>query len=56
MKSEGEGKIIIASLYVDDLIFTGNDEVMIENFKSSMMHEFEILGILLRIEHKAIVA
>lgn len=30
------------SLYVDDLIFTGNDESMLHEFKSSMMREFDM--------------
>ncbi|KAG7544127.1 GAG-pre-integrase domain [Arabidopsis thaliana x Arabidopsis arenosa] len=39
----GEGnKILIVSLYVDDLIFTGNDEEMLAKFKSSMMEEFDM--------------
>nr|AFP55578.1 copia-type polyprotein [Rosa rugosa] len=42
VKIEGEGKMLIVSLYVDDQIFTGNDMSMIEKFKSSMMHEFEM--------------
>jgi len=29
-------------LYVDDLIFTGNDEGMFKEFKESMMHEFKM--------------
>ena len=35
-------------LYVDDLIYTGNDRAMFENFKKSMMSEFEMsdLGML----------
>ncbi|WKA06719.1 hypothetical protein VitviT2T_024607 [Vitis vinifera] len=36
------GKILILSLYVDDLIFTGNDESMFYEFKSSMMREFDM--------------
>lgn len=40
-KSKG-GKILIVSLYVDDLIFTGNDKSMCDNFKSSMMLEFDM--------------
>jgi hypothetical protein len=27
-------------LYIDDLIFIGNDEIMFEHFKKSMMVEF----------------
>lgn len=30
------------SLYVHDLIFTGNNQVMLENFKSSMKEEFDM--------------
>ena len=30
------------SLYVDDLIFTGNDEDMFKNFKESMKKEFDM--------------
>lgn len=32
----------MVSLYVDDLIFTGNDELMCVEFKSSMQREFEM--------------
>lgn len=42
VKHENGGKILIVSLYVDDLIFTGNDMCMIESFKSSFMLEFEM--------------
>lgn len=35
-------KILVVSLYVDDLIFAGNDEVMCAEFKSSMQNEFEM--------------
>lgn len=35
-----EGKILIVCLYVDDLIFTGNDETVFVKFKKSMMQEF----------------
>ncbi|KAL0554757.1 hypothetical protein IC582_008685 [Cucumis melo] len=39
----GDGrKLLIVCLYVDDLIFTGNDSAMIEKFKRSMMVEFEM--------------
>ncbi|KAM7520343.1 hypothetical protein LguiB_019305 [Lonicera macranthoides] len=36
------GQILIVCLYVDDLIFTGNSRAMFENFKQSMMLEFEM--------------
>ncbi|CAL2265186.1 unnamed protein product [Prunus armeniaca] len=41
-KTAKEGKILIVSLYVDDLIFTGNDESMFAEFKRSMMLEFDM--------------
>lgn len=36
------GKFIIVSLYVDDLIFTGNNRSFYDEFKNSMMLEFEM--------------
>ena len=33
---------MIVSIYVDDLIFTGDDEPMFEDFKNSMMNEFDM--------------
>lgn len=42
IKAGGGGKILIVCLYVDDLIFTGNDEHMFVEFKNSMMHEFDM--------------
>lgn len=42
IKTGKEGKLLILSLYVDDLIFTGNDELMVSEFKSSMKHEFDM--------------
>lgn len=32
----------MVSLYVDDLIFIGNDLIMIQGFKNSMKREFEM--------------
>ena len=40
VKTEDGGKILIVSLYVDDLIFTGNNEDMFDRFKESMKKEF----------------
>ena len=37
-----EGKVLVLSLYVNDLIFTGNDELMILEFKNSMKREFNM--------------
>lgn len=42
IKTKEGGKILIVSLYVDDLIFTGNDEIMFAEFKSSMLKEFDM--------------
>eukprot|EP00253_Pinus_taeda_P014116 PITA_14116 len=45
---EKDGKLLIVVLYVDDVIFTGNDVCLIENFKSVMKEEFEMtdMGLL----------
>eukprot|EP00253_Pinus_taeda_P029438 PITA_29438 len=45
---EKYGKILIFVLYVDDVIFTDNDDYLIENFKSVMKEEFEMtdMGLL----------
>ena len=42
VKTRKEGKILILCFYVNDLIFTGNDESMFYEFKSSMMREFDM--------------
>jgi hypothetical protein len=41
VKRDGE-KLLIVSLYVDDLIYTGNDASMFESFKSSMENMFDM--------------
>eukprot|EP00253_Pinus_taeda_P002039 PITA_02039 len=45
---EKDGKILIVVLYVDDVIFTGNDDYLIENLKIVMKEEFEMtdMGLL----------
>eukprot|EP00253_Pinus_taeda_P009660 PITA_09660 len=45
---ENDGKLLIVVLYVDDVIFTGNDVYLIENFKTVMKEEFEMtnMGLL----------
>eukprot|EP00253_Pinus_taeda_P033607 PITA_33607 len=45
---EKDGKILIVVLYIDDVIFTGNDDYLIKNFKSVMKDEFEMtdMGLL----------
>ena len=42
IKNGDQGKILIVSLYVDDLIFTRNDENMFQYFKQSMQKEFDM--------------
>ena len=37
--------MLIVVLYVDDVIFTGNDTYLIENFKTIMKEEFEMTDI-----------
>lgn len=41
-KSSKECKLLIVSVYVDDLIYTGDDEEMTSSFKCSMMQAFEM--------------
>ena len=42
IKTNKGGKILIVNLYVDDLIFTGNDDFMFAKFKNSMLREFDM--------------
>jgi hypothetical protein len=42
VKSTSQGSFMVVSLYVDDLIFTGNDLELLNGFKLSMMKEFEM--------------
>jgi len=42
IKKEEKNRILIVSLYVDDLIFTSNDSIMVSKFKESMKKEFEM--------------
>ncbi|BBG97239.1 hypothetical protein Prudu_006294, partial [Prunus dulcis] len=48
VKSEIGGKMLILCLYVDDLIYTGNNVEMMKEFKKYMMEEFEMtdLGLM----------
>ncbi|KAI9173958.1 hypothetical protein LWI28_009353 [Acer negundo] len=45
MKKEIDGSLLYACLYVDDLIFTGNNPAMFEDFKRRMVKEFEMTDI-----------
>lgn len=40
-----DGDILIICLYVDDMIFTGNNPSMFEDFKRSMVKEFEMTDV-----------
>lgn len=42
LKVKYKGKILIVSLYVDDFLYTGNDEALIHDFKKFMMKEFDM--------------
>jgi Reverse transcriptase (RNA-dependent DNA polymerase) len=41
------GNMLFVALYVDDLIFIGNNDKMIEEFKSTMTREFEMTDLSL---------
>ncbi|KAK8934097.1 hypothetical protein KSP39_PZI014574 [Platanthera zijinensis] len=45
MKVEKNGDIMILCLYVDDMIFTGSNPAMFEEFKSLMKKEFEMTNL-----------
>lgn len=47
-KNQGNSDTLIVSLYVDDLIYTGNNKKMIRDFKEDMMRTFEMsdLGLM----------
>ncbi|KAF7112693.1 hypothetical protein RHSIM_RhsimUnG0203300 [Rhododendron simsii] len=47
MKQDVDGSILYVCLYVDDLIFTGNNPAMFDSFKQSMIQEFEMTYIRL---------
>lgn len=41
-KRSGDGSFLIVSVYIDDLIFTGNNHQLLEWFKKSMKEKFEM--------------
>ncbi|GAA0163302.1 transmembrane signal receptor [Lithospermum erythrorhizon] len=41
-KRSAEGKMLIVTIYVDDLIFTGNDHEQMNKFKQAMMRQFDM--------------
>lgn len=42
VKKDAEGNILIVSVYVDDLLYTGNNEQILISFKESMQQEFDM--------------
>ena len=48
VKHQGKADILIVALYVDDLVYTGNNKRVIEDFKKDMMKKYEMsdLGLL----------
>ena len=44
-KTNSGGDIMIVCLYVDDMIFTGNNHGMFDDFKKIMTNEFEMTDI-----------
>jgi len=47
VKKEVDTNILFVCLYVDDLIFTGSNPTMFEDFKKSMVQEFKMTDISL---------
>ncbi|CAL9003549.1 unnamed protein product [Prunus brigantina] len=47
-RSDSEGDLIIVSIYVDDIVYTGSSERMLNEFKREMMQRYEMsdLGLL----------
>ncbi|GAU46899.1 hypothetical protein TSUD_296780 [Trifolium subterraneum] len=46
VKQDKKGNVLIVSLYVDDLIYTGNNEVMFGEFKQSMKNKFSMTDLV----------
>nr|GEZ09403.1 putative RNA-directed DNA polymerase [Tanacetum cinerariifolium] len=42
IKRISDGSLLLVNIYVDDLFYTGNNEQMLKEFKSSMKGEFEM--------------
>ena len=48
VKKQGNFDFLVVCLYVDDIIYMGSNEILVEEFKTCMMHKFEMsdLGLL----------
>ncbi|KAI5333988.1 hypothetical protein L3X38_024121 [Prunus dulcis] len=44
-RSDNEGGLIIVSIYIDDIVYTGNSERMHAEFKREMMQRYEMLDL-----------
>ena len=44
IKTQGDKRLIV-SLYVDDLIYTGNNKTMVKEFKDDMMRIFKMIDL-----------
>lgn len=42
LKKSSQGMFLLLCLYVNGLIFTGNDETLFRSFKHSMVKEFDM--------------
>ena len=42
MKQSKKGDVLFILLYVNDLVFSGNNPSTVEEFKESIVHEFEM--------------
>ena len=42
---ETNGNVLIVVLYVDDLIFNGNEKALIDDFKEATKSEFEMIDL-----------
>lgn len=45
IKGDRTSELLIVSLYVDDLIFAGSNETIVEGFRRSMKEEFDMKGL-----------
>lgn len=48
VREKEKNNLLFVALYVDDLIFMGNNEEMIKDFKSAMTREFEMTDLGLK--------
>lgn len=45
VKTNWQGDLLMMCLYVDDLIFTGNNQKMIEEFRETIIDQFEMIDL-----------